>query len=131
MAIGVSIGFNLQRNALESFRLFEMITSEPWRWIIGYDMPFFSRTYNYLFYLVFPAAVLPLGWSFLKQVYKTHAPSWQYILFGWVLLFVCGAGSSDAFEMIGKLVGYSLLLLGFLNLLSFERRQDDSHQTHL
>ncbi|MFQ6125024.1 MAG: hypothetical protein ACE5R6_10545 [Candidatus Heimdallarchaeota archaeon] len=121
VAIGVSIGLYLQRNALEYFRLFEMIISEPWRWTIGYDMPLFSMTYNYIFYVVFPAAVLPLGWIFLKSAYKTHAHSWKYVLFGWLVLFVCGAGSSDAYEMIGKLIGYSLLLLGFFNLLSIEK----------
>ncbi len=128
--IGVSIGLYLQRNTLGSFRLFEMIISEPWRWTIGYNMPFFSRKYNYIFYLIYPASVLPLGWSLLKKVYKTHVLTWRFILFGWMLLFVCGASSSDAFEIIGKLIGYSLLLLGFLNILSIERMQEDLHRDY-
>jgi len=122
--LGTAIGVYLQRYASETFRLFEIIISEPWRWAIGYDMPIFSQTYNFLFYLIFPAAILPLGWQFFKQVSKTHASSWKYILFGWIILFVCGAGSSDAFEMIGKLIGFFLLFMGVLTLLNYERTTD-------
>ena len=123
IVIGIVIGSYFQTYRFDSFRIFEMAISEPWRWAISYDMPLFSKTYNYIFYLVFPAMPLPLGWSLLKRGIKSQNIPWQNILYGWIILFISGAGSTDTLEIIGKLIGYTLLIMGNIELLSIHESQ--------
>lgn len=130
IVIGIVIGSYFQIYKFNSFRIFEMAISEPWRWAISYDMPLFSKTYNYIFYLVFPAMALPLGWKLLKRGNKSQDMPWLNILYGWFILFISGAGSTDTFEIIGKLIGYSLLVIGNIELLTIHKSQS-SLQTNI
>ncbi len=129
IVIGVVIGSYFQIYRFESFRIFEMAISEPWRWAISYDMPLFSKTYNYIFYLVFPAMTLPLGWRLLKRGNKSQDIPWHNILYGWLILFISGAGSTDTFEIFGKLFGFSLLIFGNIELLTILESQPSVQTT--